>query len=224
MEKAIILTPTIPKRSEEHTSELQSLTNIVCRLLLEKKERGKACTFISYHLVQAGNKHPHVMLKRFQLVDCLLIGHCNASARPVAHACFMPSRVISAITSPLLIMRSELPFVTPSLMGLAPCISTKERSACSSSGDTSTTNPDDSLNNALSALRDENERSISAPILPSASPPMAISAIVVTMPPSEMSWQLASRRASMASITAYSLFLSLVNSIMGIFAPSSPSV
>src|SRR5258706_9747007 len=26
-------------RSEEHTSELQSLTNIVCRLLLEKKTR-----------------------------------------------------------------------------------------------------------------------------------------------------------------------------------------
>src|SRR5437016_8939228 len=28
---------TEPSRSEEHTSELQSLTNIVCRLLLEKK-------------------------------------------------------------------------------------------------------------------------------------------------------------------------------------------
>src|SRR5438093_8572030 len=28
-------------RSEEHTSELQSLTNLVCRLLLEKKKRGK---------------------------------------------------------------------------------------------------------------------------------------------------------------------------------------
>src|SRR5258706_4693600 len=27
----------IPERSEEHTSELQSLTNLVCRLLLEKK-------------------------------------------------------------------------------------------------------------------------------------------------------------------------------------------
>src|SRR6201995_150751 len=27
-----------PRRSEEHTSELQSLTNIVCRLLLEKKK------------------------------------------------------------------------------------------------------------------------------------------------------------------------------------------
>src|SRR5438093_2705889 len=26
-------------RSEEHTSELQSLTNLVCRLLLEKKNR-----------------------------------------------------------------------------------------------------------------------------------------------------------------------------------------
>src|SRR5262249_61625810 len=28
----------IPRRSEEHTSELQSLTNLVCRLLLEKKK------------------------------------------------------------------------------------------------------------------------------------------------------------------------------------------
>src|SRR5262249_60346298 len=29
---------TIARRSEEHTSELQSLTNLVCRLLLEKKK------------------------------------------------------------------------------------------------------------------------------------------------------------------------------------------
>src|SRR5258706_14848982 len=28
-----------PNRSEEHTSELQSLTNLVCRLLLEKKKK-----------------------------------------------------------------------------------------------------------------------------------------------------------------------------------------
>src|SRR5438093_2041776 len=28
-------------RSEEHTSELQSLTNLVCRLLLEKKKDGE---------------------------------------------------------------------------------------------------------------------------------------------------------------------------------------
>src|SRR5437016_12477870 len=31
--------PTRVYRSEEHTSELQSLTNLVCRLLLEKKKK-----------------------------------------------------------------------------------------------------------------------------------------------------------------------------------------
>src|SRR5258706_6850227 len=31
-------------RSEEHTSELQSLTNLVCRLLLEKKKGSIPCT------------------------------------------------------------------------------------------------------------------------------------------------------------------------------------
>src|SRR5256885_8526384 len=30
--------PTVPDRSEEHTSELQSPCNLVCRLLLEKKK------------------------------------------------------------------------------------------------------------------------------------------------------------------------------------------
>src|SRR5438093_8548783 len=33
--------PRRASRSEEHTSELQSLTNLVCRLLLEKKNNGK---------------------------------------------------------------------------------------------------------------------------------------------------------------------------------------
>src|SRR5256885_175238 len=32
-----------PCRSEEHTSELQSPCNLVCRLLLEKKKRGDLC-------------------------------------------------------------------------------------------------------------------------------------------------------------------------------------
>src|SRR5229473_6880479 len=32
-------------RSEEHTSELQSLAYLVCRLLLEKKKKKKICTF-----------------------------------------------------------------------------------------------------------------------------------------------------------------------------------
>src|SRR2546426_7012264 len=32
---------TAPERSEEHTSELQSPCNLVCRLLLEKKKKGR---------------------------------------------------------------------------------------------------------------------------------------------------------------------------------------
>src|SRR6478736_8330196 len=31
--------PDSPRRSEEHTSELQSQSNLVCRLLLEKKKK-----------------------------------------------------------------------------------------------------------------------------------------------------------------------------------------
>src|SRR5256885_9643816 len=36
--RALSVTPT-PVRSEEHTSELQSPCNLVCRLLLEKKKK-----------------------------------------------------------------------------------------------------------------------------------------------------------------------------------------
>ena len=36
---AIICSFQLQLRSEEHTSELQSLTNLVCRLLLEKKKK-----------------------------------------------------------------------------------------------------------------------------------------------------------------------------------------
>src|SRR2546430_7270202 len=37
--------PDQARRSEEHTSELQSQSNLVCRLLLEKKKK----TIISFH-------------------------------------------------------------------------------------------------------------------------------------------------------------------------------
>src|SRR5437016_7071014 len=36
---ALCDSPASAPRSEEHTSELQSLTNLVCRLLLEKKKK-----------------------------------------------------------------------------------------------------------------------------------------------------------------------------------------
>src|SRR5438046_7049558 len=35
----VLPSPERDSRSEEHTSELQSLTNLVCRLLLEKKKK-----------------------------------------------------------------------------------------------------------------------------------------------------------------------------------------
>src|SRR5688572_31247023 len=40
LEALLILTPRY-SRSEEHTSELQSQSNLVCRLLLEKKKKKK---------------------------------------------------------------------------------------------------------------------------------------------------------------------------------------
>src|SRR5437016_11303841 len=39
------------KRSEEHTSELQSLTNLVCRLLLEKKNKKKTKKSTQKHTI-----------------------------------------------------------------------------------------------------------------------------------------------------------------------------
>src|SRR5436190_7038378 len=36
---ATVVVPAAPERSEEHTSELQSHSDLVCRLLLEKKNK-----------------------------------------------------------------------------------------------------------------------------------------------------------------------------------------
>src|SRR5258706_1522504 len=43
------------RRSEEHTSELQSLTNLVCRLLLEKKKKSNRAESSRYRY---SNVHP----------------------------------------------------------------------------------------------------------------------------------------------------------------------
>src|SRR5688572_32498327 len=48
--------PAISTRSEEHTSELQSQSNLVCRLLLEKKKKKKK------------NKKPPVKNKNIHLI------------------------------------------------------------------------------------------------------------------------------------------------------------
>src|SRR5437899_4977773 len=44
LEQAIKKTAEWGLRSEEHTSELQSLRHLVCRLLLEKKKTGRSIT------------------------------------------------------------------------------------------------------------------------------------------------------------------------------------
>src|SRR5258706_3531600 len=49
-------------RSEEHTSELQSLTNLVCRLLLEKKK--KRCPS---ELSKIANAEPSLMQRKSSL-------------------------------------------------------------------------------------------------------------------------------------------------------------
>src|SRR5258706_5842929 len=50
--------PRVCTRSEEHTSELQSLTNLVCRLLLEKKKIHLKSLGISRTTI--GTRHVHV--------------------------------------------------------------------------------------------------------------------------------------------------------------------
>src|SRR5688572_31784234 len=45
---------SLPLRSEEHTSELQSQSNLVCRLLLEKKKKKK-----KYHNLILDNPGNH---------------------------------------------------------------------------------------------------------------------------------------------------------------------
>src|SRR6266850_2094081 len=46
------LPPPVPKRSEEHTSELQSPCNLVCRLLLEKKKQRISFVNIDFNEIQ----------------------------------------------------------------------------------------------------------------------------------------------------------------------------
>src|SRR2546430_2967691 len=48
----IILKFDKEKRSEEHTSELQSQSNLVCRLLLEKKKRGAEAACAARQIVE----------------------------------------------------------------------------------------------------------------------------------------------------------------------------
>src|SRR5256885_9518963 len=60
---------TLKGRSEEHTSELQSPCNLVCRLLLEKKKDERQCHDRRFHFLRMGpryekssTRHPSAVL------------------------------------------------------------------------------------------------------------------------------------------------------------------
>src|SRR5256886_9857727 len=58
------------QRSEEHTSELQSQSNLVCRLLLEKKKKNSIRSHISGRIILVMQNHhisvvrPHLRTQR----------------------------------------------------------------------------------------------------------------------------------------------------------------
>src|SRR2546430_8037544 len=55
------LEPPLERRSEEHTSELQSQSNLVCRLLLEKKKKKHHSTY-SVHITTSDVSFRHMYL------------------------------------------------------------------------------------------------------------------------------------------------------------------
>src|SRR5258706_5001185 len=62
-------------RSEEHTSELQSLTNLVCRLLLEKKNKRS-------HAIHAASRYAGLSLQ--------VHGHVTPQVSTETQTCHMP--------------------------------------------------------------------------------------------------------------------------------------
>src|SRR5256885_12258825 len=57
-------------RSEEHTSELQSPCNLVCRLLLEKKKKKNIHTIVDVQVVMGTDD---IVLRGIQLIVCVLV-------------------------------------------------------------------------------------------------------------------------------------------------------
>src|SRR5438067_3476613 len=54
-----VATAKISRRSEEHTSELQSRFDLVCRLLLEKKNKQNKRTITTIDILDTINRHQY---------------------------------------------------------------------------------------------------------------------------------------------------------------------
>src|SRR2546430_4375963 len=68
-----------PSRSEEHTSELQSQSNLVCRLLLEKKKQTRHNPRTASRFICAG-RGPHASDRTNATADLTLRSEARASA------------------------------------------------------------------------------------------------------------------------------------------------
>src|SRR5258705_4919867 len=76
----------VPRRSEEHTSELQSLRHLVCRLLLEKKKRKIAAINGSVRAFVIRRYHYALNLSKSHKVRCPDYAKQGTRRQPFHHA------------------------------------------------------------------------------------------------------------------------------------------
>src|SRR3989440_722440 len=84
--------PISPRRSEEHTSELQSRSDLVCRLLLEKKKNADRLDQVPVALFVVGTQSPglprHFASQKAAMAALnAAVGHENAQDTSMLHAC-----------------------------------------------------------------------------------------------------------------------------------------
>src|SRR2546430_6741411 len=77
-------------RSEEHTSELQSQSNLVCRLLLEKKKKS-LCPDLQLYLTEPhfDYGYPGFLCTRLSLTYCtdIYLSPATRTRRVISHSC-----------------------------------------------------------------------------------------------------------------------------------------
>src|SRR5256886_12364020 len=78
-------------RSEEHTSELQSQSNLVCRLLLEKKKHDEICKLGLFYSILPGSASARSLLDLFQVT-------VTPAGRP-AVVCQAHARVVLCVST-----------------------------------------------------------------------------------------------------------------------------
>src|SRR2546430_3378341 len=94
MKPGATMRPLASIRSEEHTSELQSQSNLVCRLLLEKKNRVQLCHAA---LVWLRSAHSAALVPRVERLSHGAVHHMpSAPLRLTRRAVVRPARATAA--------------------------------------------------------------------------------------------------------------------------------